>query len=97
MAYEDKTARPPVGEKPHRLTLDDRRNLWMNGVEDVESFHEEAVSVRTVQGLVYIRGEGLKVDKLEKTSGELTVSGLVISLEYEDTGPRSGFWSRLFK
>ena len=95
MAYEDKTAHPQ--QRPHRLTMDDRRGLWMNGVEEVESFHEEEVAVRTVQGLLYIRGTSLKVDKLEKNAGELNVSGQVVSLEYEDAGPRSGFWSRLFK
>ena len=46
-------------------------------------------------GLLYVRGSGLKVDKLEKTSGELTVSGQVTGLDYEETGPRGGFWSRL--
>lgn len=94
MAYEDKTGRT---QSPHRLTMDDRRSLWMNGVTEVESFHDEQVAVRTSQGLLLVRGMGLKVDKLEKTAGELNISGQVTSLEYEDTGPRSGFWGRLFK
>ena len=94
MAYEEnnKTAQPP-----HRMTLDDRRNLWMNGVEEVESFDEGEVAVQTCQGLLLVRGSSLKVDKLEKTSGELNISGQVTSLEYEDTAGRAGFWSRLLK
>ena len=89
MAYEEQI------KASHRLTLDERRALWMNGVEEVESFDEGEVAVRTVKGLLYVRGSGLKVDKLEKTSGELTVSGQVTGLDYEETGPRTGFWSRL--
>ena len=92
MAYEEKTA----AQTPHRLTMDDRRNLWMTGVAEVVSFDEEEVSIRTVQGLLSVRGSALKVDKLEKTTGELTISGQVTSLEYEEPDGRSGFWSRLF-
>ena len=95
MAYEEKTAAGKAGKPPHRLTMDGRRELWMNGVEEVESFDEGQVAVRTSQGLLYVRGASLKVDKLEKTNGELNISGQVTSLEYEDTPGRGGFWSRL--
>ena len=90
MAYEEK-ARPG-----HRLTMDEGGSLWMSGVEEVESFDEGEVAVRTSRGLLYVRGEGLRVDKLEKTSGELTVSGTVTGLDYADAGPRGGLWARLF-
>ncbi len=94
MAYgENKTGPAPQ----HRLTMEGRRDLWMNGVEEVESFDDSQVAVRTVQGLLLVRGVGLKVDKLEKTSGELTISGQVTGLEYEETAGRGGFWSRLLK
>ncbi len=94
MAYEEKTAAP---RPPHRLTMDGRRDLWMNGVEEVVSFDEGEVAVQTSQGLLYVRGSALKVDKLEKTSGELNISGQVSSLEYEEVQGRGGFWSRLLK
>ena len=92
MAYEENKPRTP-----HRLTMDECSALWMNGVEEVESFDEGEVAVRTVKGLLYVRGASLKVDKLEKTSGELTVSGQVTSLEYDETAVRGGFWARLLK
>ncbi len=94
MAYEGKQAAPLPA---HKLTMDDCRSLWMTGVEEVESFDEELVAVRTSKGLLLVRGVSLKVDKLEKTSGELNISGQVTSLDYEDTSPRGGFWSRLFR
>ena len=94
MAYGETNNHPAP---PHRLTLDERRKLEVAGVEEVVSFHEEEVVVRTVKGLLIVRGEGLKVEKLEKESGELTVSGLVSELLYETERTASGFLARLFR
>lgn len=84
---------PPM---PHRLTLDERKRLSVSGVEEVVNFDEGQISVQTVKGLLLVRGEGLRVETLEKNTGELTVSGLVTDLSYEETGPQSGLWRRLF-
>lgn len=81
---------------PHRLTLDERKRLSVSGVEEVVNFDEGQIVVQTVKGLLLVRGEGLRVETLEKNTGELTVSGLVTDLGYEETGPRSGLWRRLF-
>ena len=62
MAYEEKKQAP---QPPHRLTMDDCQKLWMSGVEEVQSFDEGEVAVRTGKGLLYVRGTALKVDKLE--------------------------------
>lgn len=94
MAYEEK-ARPAT--KPHSLSLDERQRLSVSGVEEVVSFDDEAVSVRTVKGLLHVRGSGLKVEKLEKNTGELAITGLVTELVYEESGPASGFWAKLFR
>ena len=91
MAYEEK-ARPA-----HRLTMDEGGSLWMSGVEEVESFDEGEVAVRTSRGLLYVRGEGLRVDKLEKTSGELNISGQIAALEYDRQAGRGGLLGRLFR
>ena len=96
MAMEEKS-RPAQPTRPHSLCLEERQRLSVTGVEEVVSFDEETVAVRTVKGLLLIRGAGLKVDKLEKTSGELTVSGGIRALEYEETGPGAGFFARLFR
>ena len=53
MASEEKV------QGPHRLTMDERRSLWMNGVEEVESFDEETVAVKTVKGRLTVRGTAL--------------------------------------
>lgn len=93
MAYEEKKAAQP----PHSLRLEERQRLYVTGVEEVVSFHDEEVAVRTVKGLLLLRGSGLKVDKLEKTAGELSVSGLVTDLSYETEKTAAGFFARLFR
>ena len=95
MAYEE-GARAPEAARAHRLTLDERTRLTVSGVEEVVSFHEEEVSVRTVKGLLLIRGTGLRVDKLEKTTGELAVAGQVSELCYEEPSGAAGLLARLF-
>ena len=94
MAYEEKAKSPASG---HRLSMDDRQYLRMTGVEEVVSFDETEIVIQTVKGRLDLRGEGLRVDKLEKNTGELTVSGQVTGLEYEDNGGPRSFWSRLFR
>lgn len=94
MAYEEKE-RPE--QTPHSLRLDERQRLLVTGVREVVSFDEDAVSVRTVKGRLDVRGSGLKVERLAKEAGELTVTGLVTDLGYEEERTASGFWSRLFR
>ena len=93
MAYEEKKQAP---QTPHKLTMDECSRLWMSGVEEVQSFDEGEVAVRTAKGLLYVRGEGLRVDKLEKTSGELNISGQIWAMEYDRTTARGGLFARLF-
>lgn len=84
-------------EQPHKLTLDGRRQLTMNGVTEVESFDEEMVVLHTVKGTLVVRGTGLHLQMLSLEGGQVHVDGLVDSLTYEDQTPGgSSFLSRLF-
>ena len=94
MAYEEK--RPVPAAKPHAVTLTERSRLTVTGVEEVVSFHEEEVTVRTVKGTLLIRGEGLRVDNLDKLTGELSVGGEISELCYEDAGPAAKLFARIF-
>ena len=51
MAYEEKYKKT---ELPHSLSLQDRRKLTVSGVEDVESFDENAVVLQTCGGLLIL-------------------------------------------
>lgn len=82
---------------PHGLTLTGRQALSVSGVTDVSAFDEGEISMDTSQGTLTVRGEQLHVEKLSLDRGELTLTGEIRSLEYDDeTVPRGGLLRRLF-
>ena len=92
MPYEDRSR-----TVPHALTLDERERMSVSGVEEIVSFDEALVVIRTVKGERSVHGSALKVDKLDKTSGELLLSGQVDELVYAKTREGRGrLWSRLW-
>jgi sporulation protein YabP len=84
---------------PHCLTLDNRKNLTMSGVSEVDSFDDRSIIAYTDVGELTIKGENLNIKKLNLELGELEVTGKVASLVYADNklGSNAGFFSRLFK
>ena len=91
MPYEEK-------QLPHHIVLEGRESLSVSGVEEVESFDENTIVMRTVKGTLVVRGEELHIEKLSLDGGELKVEGAVDSLSYEDDGrERGSFLSRLFR
>lgn len=83
---------------PHNIILEGRSHLSISGVEDVESFDENSVTLYTSQGVLTIRGDNLRVDRLSIEGGELSIEGTVSGLQYLDEQPTTGgFWSRMFR
>ena len=82
---------------PHHLTLDGREKLTLSGVDHVERFDENEIVLHTSMGELTVTGENLHIDRLSLDSWDMSVSGTVASLIYEETDSRSGgFFSRLF-
>ena len=79
---------------PHKLILDQRKNLTVTGVTEVVSFEEDGAVLKTVQGTLIIHGQQLKLKTLSLEGGQVDVSGTVTSLHYEQ--PRAGGLRRLF-
>lgn len=94
MVYEDKVK---AGSKPHNVIIEDRARISVSGVEDVDSFDEKQIILRTNKGSLILRGADLHIDKLSLDTGELLVTGLITDLGYEETAPGGSLWSRLFK
>ena len=77
---------------PHKLTLNERRQLSMTGVTEVVSFDESAVVLRTELGTLLIHGSQLQLKQLAQESGQVAVDGSISALIYEE--PKSGGWLR---
>ena len=85
-------------EPAHHLILEGRERLSVSGVEKVESFNEEAAVMRTLRGILIVRGEGLHVGRLNLEAGELDLEGSVEALVYEEpAAARGSFLARLFR
>ena len=96
MQYEEKRPRQEAAD--HHVILEGRASLSVSGVEEVESFDENAIVMRTSLGTLVVRGEELHIEKLSLDGGDLKVEGMVYSHTYEDGGgPRAGFLARLFR
>jgi sporulation protein YabP len=80
---------------PHRLSLEDRSQLSLTGVEDVSRFDEEEIVMTTHAGVLVVRGSGLHIDQLSLDGGELHITGQVDALTYESFRSGGGFFSRL--
>ena len=85
------------GKKTHTLMLDNRSRLSLTGVEDVSGFNEEAVSVRTTDGTLIIRGSGLHIDKLNLETGDVSVDERNDSMQYLGSDSGKNKLSRLFR
>ena len=95
MPYEEnRTAMPQ-----HNLIMEGRERAAISGVTDVESFDENEIIMATSMGVLFLRGTGLRIDRLSLDTGDVTIEGTIIKLEYEDDArePSGGFFSRLFR
>ena len=80
---------------PHKLTLNERKNLTITGVTEVVSFDEGTVILKTGLGTLIVQGKDLQLKTLSLDGGQVAVDGQIASLHYEE--PRGGLMSRLFR
>ena len=79
-------------QQPHKLTLSDRKNLTLTGVQEVLSFDEDTVILRTGLGTLIIQGSDLQLKTLSVEGGQTAVEGSISALVYEE--PRQDGWLR---
>jgi sporulation protein YabP len=94
MIHEEKTR---AVSRPHSVILEDRERLSISGVVEVDSFDERQIIMRTTKGNLILRGNELHIEKLSLETGDLSVTGLITDLCYEETSVSGSLWSRLFK
>ena len=82
------------------LLLENRNKLNIYGVLDVLSFDDQIVIVETELGLLTVKGDNLRINKLSIDTSEVIVEGDIISLIYsqkELDKKGEGFLSKIFK
>lgn len=72
------------GATIQNLILENRQKLSISGVLDVLSFDDQVVIVETELGLLNIKGENLRINKLSIDTSEVIIEGDIYSLLYSD-------------
>lgn len=91
LKYEDKIS---------NLVLENRKKLILSGVNEVISFNEEEITLKTSQGNLDIRGQNLKMNKLDVQNGDVIIVGSINSCVYMNNEPKTNkgnIFSKLFK
>ena len=82
---------------PHKLNLNERRQLTMTGVTEVISFDETAVNLLTDCGEMTVEGEGLRIGVLDTERGLVTLEGNAVDgiwYPRAEVGERKGLFGR---
>lgn len=70
----------------HRIEVEQRKEIKIDGVRHVESFTEEKIIVDTNMGLIVLDGEGLNITQLDLEAGSLQIGGLLHGIQYREAG-----------
>ena len=82
------------------LILENRGKLSISGVLDVLSFDDQIVIVQTDLGMLTIKGENLRINKLSIDTSEVIVEGEINNLAYSEKElekKNSSFLGKIFK
>lgn len=79
------------------LILENREKLSISGVLDVLSFDDQVVIVETELGLLNIKGNDLRINKLSIDTSEVIVEGDIYSIIYSEKDTGKGTTSLLGK
>ena len=66
------------------LILENRGKLSISGVNDVLSFDDQVVMVETELGLLTVKGENIRINKLSIDTSEVIIEGDISYLAYSD-------------
>lgn len=82
------------------LILENRGKLSVSGVLDVLSFDDQVVMIETELGLLTVKGQNLRINKLSIDTSEVIVEGEISYLAYSE-GAQSkssgGLLGKIFK
>lgn len=99
MNYYNKRDDQVIVKKEHHIKLNNRKELEIVGVKEIDSFDNEEFLLETVLGYLIVRGHNLQLLNLDVEEGIVHIKGKVYDLAYldEQQGKAKGFISKLFK
>lgn len=87
-----------IQNKKSNLILENRKKLNLTGVLEVISFNDEQITLNTNLGRLVIKGEQLKMNKLDVQNGDIIIIGNINSCTYSvSKNNNESILSKLFK
>ncbi|MBR1824480.1 MAG: sporulation protein YabP [Ruminococcus sp.] len=81
------------------IILENRKNLSISGITDVDSFDERTIVLYTQLGELTVQGRELHIDSMSVETGDMVITGDIWALVYGDKdkkGPLSAL-GKLFR
>ena len=82
---------------PHRVSLNERKELTITGVTEVVSFDEETVILKTSLGTLNVHGRQLQLKTLSTNGGQVEINGNISALIYQQAKPTGSWLGRIFR
>lgn len=81
------------------LVLENREKLSISGVNDVLSFDDQIVILETDLGMLTVKGDDLRINKLSIDTNEIIIEGNINNLAYSEKQDKkaSNFIGKIFK
>lgn len=79
------------------LTLEERSRLSVSAVENIESFSDEEIVLKTETGRLQIGGKGLKLEDLSVENGNAALTGRIDLMRFTQTKEKQSLFAGLFK
>ena len=82
------------------VILENRGKLSISGVLDVLSFDDQVVIVETELGLLTVKGDNIRINKLSIDTSEVIIEGDISSMSYTDKNVeknKTSMLSQIFK
>ena len=100
MPLEERKSMSSMTNVIQNIVLENREKLNITGVLDVLSFDDQIVILETELGLLTVKGENLRINKLCLDTSEVTIDGAIYQLadrEKESMEKSGGILGKIFK
>ncbi len=83
---------------PHKITVENRKEMTVTGVIQVVSYDEYRILLRTDYGTLIIQGRDLVAGEISSANNTLKLTGRIETLQYKAAKDKSeNFFTRIMK
>lgn len=83
----------------HNLFIEDRKQITVTDVKDVDNFNEETILLIIHEGGLLLKGQEMHIQKLDLEEGKVIITGSVTSVTYTEKKEKAegGFLKKMLK